>query len=88
MESEERIRRFRERRQKLEDEGKTDPLQEEVTKALGAYRDTFESSFPIIGYVGTREDLLRCVDDCISQGKDVYELGYMTDPEEEPGVLI
>ena len=43
------------------------------------YEEIFESGFPTIplAWGRSRAELEKIINDCIKQGKDVYELGYV-----------
>lgn len=50
----------------------------ELDKALEAYQDTFDDSFPMAALTGTPpEEVIRMIQDCIKTKKDVYEIGFL-----------
>lgn len=55
-------------------------LKTEVEKFYGAYKDKFKSEFPTIPLATTRndEEIIKIINTCISENKDVYEMGYLT----------
>jgi len=53
---------------------------EECLKSLKQYNDMFEGGFPTIPLALSRTDkeIIEIIDRCISEKKDVYDLGYLS----------
>ncbi len=50
-----------------------------IDKALEQYEKTFDDSFPMFTFMGTSEsDVIEMINKCISENKDVYEMGYLS----------
>lgn len=52
----------------------------ELDAALELYEKTFDDSFPTIPLLmeNTDEKVVEIINKCISEKKDVYELGYLS----------
>lgn len=51
----------------------------ELIKALEKYEEMFEDGFPTFSMSGLEEgEMLKIINKCITEGKDVYELGYLS----------
>lgn len=55
-----------------------------MDEKLREYADRFDDGFPMIPLAWGREDseVIQIIDECLEKGKDVYELGYVTDDED------
>lgn len=54
-------------------------MSEQVLNALNRYYDTFDDSFPMAAMSGYEEsEVIEIIDKCISEKKDVYDLGYLS----------
>lgn len=54
-------------------------MSEQVLDALDRYYDAFDDSFPMAAMSGVSEDeVVKIIDRCIGEKKDVYELGYLS----------
>jgi hypothetical protein len=55
-----------------------------MPEKLNEYNERFGEGFPMIplGWGRTDEQIMAIIDECLEKGKDVYELGYVTDDEE------
>lgn len=55
-----------------------------MDKKLQAYVDRFGEGFPMMPLAWGREysEVIQIIDECLEKGKDVYELGYVTDDED------
>ncbi|WP_288832075.1 hypothetical protein [uncultured Megasphaera sp.] len=53
---------------------------EELDKALELYEKTFDDSFPTIPLLmdKSKTEVVEIINKCISEGKDVYDLGYLS----------
>ena len=50
-----------------------------IDKALEQYEKTFDDSFPMFTFMCTSEsDVIEMINKCISENKDVYEMGYLS----------
>lgn len=57
-------------------------MSEQVLDALNRYYDAFDDSFPMAAMSGAEEDeVIKIIDRCISEEKDVYDLGYLSEDE-------
>ena len=57
-------------------------MSEQVLNALNRYYDAFDDSFPMASMSGVGEDeVIEIIDRCISEKKDVYDLGYLSGDE-------
>lgn len=52
----------------------------ELDKALALYEKTFHDSFPTIPVLTdkSRTEVTEIITKCISEGKDVYDMGYLS----------
>lgn len=52
----------------------------ELDKALELYEKTFDDSFPTIPLLmdKSKTEVVKIINKCISEGKDVYDLGYLS----------
>lgn len=59
-------------------------MMEKLDEKLKEYAERFDDGFPMIplGWGKTDEEIIAIIDDCLEKGKDVYELGYVTDDED------
>ena len=58
-------------------------LDPELEQKLRQYRDIFDDAFPTIPFSGYEtSEVLKIIDSCVRQKKDVYESGYLTLEEE------
>ena len=59
---------------------------DELIGKLDSYYETFGSDFPTIPLMESRtqDEIIGMIDRCISEGKSVYALGYLPDPNQEP----
>lgn len=49
-----------------------------LIQALELYENTFDDSFPTIPMSGrTEEEMIDIIGKCVSEKKDVYDLGYL-----------
>lgn len=64
-----------------------DPNMVALREALTAYTEMFHSTFPTYQFMRPTEDVIACARDCVEQGKDIYELGYIPRPEEAGGIV-
>ena len=57
----------------------------EYLRALNLYSETFGDCFPTIplAWSRKREEIIEMINNCIKQKKDVRQLGYYKEPEEE-----
>lgn len=55
-------------------------MSEQLLNALDRYYDTFGEGFPTMPLLesGTEEEAIEIIERCVSEKKDVYELGYLT----------
>lgn len=54
-------------------------MSEQLLNALNRYYDTFDDSFPMAAMSGYEEsEVIEIIDKCISEKKDVYDLGYLS----------
>lgn len=54
-------------------------MSEQVLNALNRYYETFDDSFPMAAMSGFEEsEVIKIIDRCISEKKDVYDLGYLS----------
>ena len=53
----------------------------EMEKKMMEYAKRFDDGFPSWPLARTRtdEEVIEIIDRCLKEGKDVYELGYVTD---------
>ena len=53
----------------------------ELTEYLKRYSAKYEDGFPMIPLASGRTDaeIIAIIQECLSKGKDVYELGYVED---------
>ena len=51
---------------------------------LDAYAEKFGEGFPMmpLAWGRTDDEVIEIIDDCLSNGKDVYELGYVEDDDD------
>ena len=51
---------------------------------LDAYAEKFGDGFPMmpLAWGRTDDEVIEIIDDCLSNGKDVYELGYVEDDDD------
>lgn len=51
---------------------------------LDAYAEKFGEGFPMmpLAWGRTDDEVIEIIDDCLSKGKDVYELGYVEDDDD------
>ena len=52
----------------------------ELDKALELYEKTFDDSFPTIPLLmdKSKTEVVEIINKCISEGKDVYDMGYLS----------
>jgi len=52
---------------------------QELLKSLSQYEDVFGDSFPTIPLMRSRteEEIIEIIEKCISEKKDVHEMGYL-----------
>lgn len=54
-------------------------MSEQVLNALNRYYNTFDDSFPMAAMSGYEEsEVIKIIDRCIAEKKDVYDLGYLS----------
>ena len=54
-------------------------MSEQLLNALDRYYDTFNDSLPTIPMCGhEEEEMIEIINKCISEKKDVYDLGYLS----------
>lgn len=53
----------------------------EMEKVLTAYAEKF-GTFPTYIFTGGFEEMMEAAKECLKRGKDVYELGYLTEPKD------
>lgn len=50
-----------------------------LDEVLNAYEETFDDSFPMFPMMGTPPNkIIDMINECISQKKDVYDMGYLS----------
>lgn len=53
-------------------------MSDKLLQALELYENTFDDSFPTIPISGrTEEEMIDMINKCVSEKKDVYEMGYL-----------
>lgn len=54
---------------------------EKLEKALEQYKTVFGDYFPTVPLAVSRaeDEVIQIIHECLKQGKDVYELGYISD---------
>jgi len=54
-------------------------MMDKLDKALELYEKTFSESFPTIPLLmdNSDDEVVEMISKCISQGKDVYRMGYL-----------
>ncbi len=58
-------------------------MSEQLLNALNRYYDAFDDSFPMAAMSGVGEDeVIKIIDKCIFEKKDVYDLGYLSSGDE------
>ena len=69
---------------------KINKADDEFREKMDSYSEAFGSRFPTIPLMlnRTEGEIIGIIDRCIGEGKSVYELGYLPDPNQEPFVLI
>lgn len=51
----------------------------ELDTALELYEKTFDDSFPMFSMMGTPpNEVVEIINKCISENKDVYDMGYLS----------
>ena len=52
-----------------------------LEKKMKEYTKKFEDGFPLspLGWGRSDDELIKIIDHCLAEGKDVYELGYLED---------
>lgn len=52
----------------------------EIDKAIELYEKTFDDSFPTIPVLTDKfkAEVVEIINKCISEGKDVYDMGYLS----------
>lgn len=52
-----------------------------MDEKLDAYADKFGDGFPMIplAWGRTEEEIIDIIDNCLKNGKDVFEMGYVDD---------
>lgn len=51
---------------------------DKLLQALELYENTFDDPFPTIPMSGrTEEEMIDIISKCVSEKKDVYEMGYL-----------
>lgn len=51
----------------------------ELDEALNRYEKKFDDSFPMFAMSGTEaKEVIKIINRCIDENKDVYDLGYLT----------
>lgn len=73
-------------RQKRAEELTKDKSIMEMVAALGEYAEKF-GTFPTYCFQGSYDEMVKCAKDCVEQGKDAYELGYIPLPEDTEGII-
>lgn len=55
-----------------------------MDEKLDAYAEKFGDGFPMmpLAWGRTDDEVIEIIDDCLSKGKDVYELGYVEDDDD------
>ena len=55
-----------------------------MDEKLDAYAEKFGEGFPMmpLAWGRTDDEVIEIIDDCLSKGKDVYELGYVEDDDD------
>lgn len=55
-----------------------------LDKKLQEYSERFDDSFPMmpLGWGRNEKEIISIIDRCLKEGKDVYELGYVTDDDD------
>ena len=58
-------------------------MTKEVAMKIDEYDKRFKGGFPSIPLCLSRpsDEVIKIIDDCLTQGKNVYELGYLPDPK-------
>ena len=56
-----------------------------LEKKLQEYSERFDDGFPMmpLGWGRSENEIISIIDRCLKEGKDVYELGYVTDDYDE-----
>lgn len=59
-------------------------MMEKLEEKLQEYAEKFDDGFPMIplGWGKTDDKIIAIIDECVGKGKDVYELGYVSDDED------
>lgn len=52
-------------------------MNEECVKALEKYFDCFNDRFPTVPLFCGNEETIEMIEQCIANGKDVYEMGFL-----------
>ncbi|MDU2418061.1 hypothetical protein [Negativicoccus succinicivorans] len=55
-------------------------MRKEVETAIKLYDDTFADTFPTIPLLRDMPDdeVIEMINKCVAEGKDVYEMGYLS----------
>ena len=50
-----------------------------LDEALELYEETFDDSFPMFSFSGKKpEEVVKIINKCVSEKKDVYDMGYLS----------
>lgn len=56
---------------------------DKLEKKMQEYEELFGDSFPSFNFMHLDpEGIIKIIDDCLEEGKDVYELGYIDDDDD------
>ena len=68
---------------------KPDPVRDKLHESLVQYAEFFGATFPTIPllYKGS-EVVIEIISKCIENKKDVYQMGYLRHPSENPDIVI
>lgn len=60
-------------------------MEKQIEEALNLYLQIFDDGFPTIPlrYSRSDEEILKMINNCIEQKKDVFQLGYYKLPEDD-----
>ena len=55
-------------------------MKKEVEEAAKLYDETFEDAFPTMPFLRDMPDdeVIEMINKCVAEGKDVYEMGYLS----------
>lgn len=53
-----------------------------LKKKMAEYSEKFDDGFPMIplGWGKSEDEVIKIIDECLRENKDVYEMGFLADP--------